>query len=82
MLYLPYMEFLETLLPYIQIVLSVILVGLILIQRSDAGAGGAFGGGDSGGSFHTKRGAEKVIFNATITVAIVFAISSFATLLI
>ena len=75
------MEFLETLLPYIQIALSVILVGLILLQRSDAGAGGAFGGGDSGGGFYTKRGAEKVLFNATIIVAILFALSSFVTLL-
>ncbi len=77
------MEILENLLPYIQIILSVLLIAFILLQRSDAGLGGAFGGGDNPSSnFYTKRGSEKVLFNATIFVAILFALSAFATLLI
>lgn len=67
------MELLRQALPWVQIVLSVFLVALILLQRSGAELGGAFGGGDgSGGTLYTRRGAEKVIFTATIILAILF----------
>lgn len=73
----------QTFLPYAQVVLSVILVALILIQHSEAGAGGAFGGGDNfSGAAHTKRGAEKIIFITTIVVAVLFALSAFIALII
>ena len=49
-----------------QIVLAVLLVGAILLQQTSASAGGAFGGGDSLGGYHTRRGAEKMLFNMTI----------------
>ncbi len=77
------MESLGNFLPYIQILLSVLLVASILMQRSDAGIGGAFGGGDAPSSnFHTKRGGEKMLFNTTIILALIFVLSAFATLLI
>ncbi len=77
------LEFIETVLPYIQITLSVLLIGAILMQRSEAGAGGAFGGGDGGSSaVHTKRGSEKTLFQATIVLGILFALSAFLALLI
>ena len=69
-------------LPYIQIVLSVILIGLILLQHSDATVGAAFGGDSLGSTGHTRRGPEKVIFITTIVVAILFASSAFAALFI
>ena len=70
-------------LPYIQIALSVLLIGGILLQQSEAGLGGAFGGGDSfSAGQHSKRGAEKVIFIATIILAILFVLASFIILLI
>lgn len=69
--------------PYVQIVLSVLLMGGVLLQQSDAGAGGAFGGGDGFSSgHHTKRGVERVLFVGTIVVAILFAATSFSLLLI
>ena len=69
-------------LPYIQIVLSILLVGGILLQRSEAGLGSAFGAdGMSGGRFQ-RRGMEKTVFRATIVVAILFAVSTFASLLL
>lgn len=69
--------------PYIQIVLSILLIGAILLQQSEAGLGGAFGGGDGFSSgHHTKRGAEKTMFIATIVIAIVFVATSFSLLLI
>lgn len=69
--------------PYIQIVLSVLLIGGILLQQSEAGLGGAFGGGDGFSSgHHTKRGAEKTLFIATIVIAVMFVATSFSLLLI
>lgn len=69
-------------LPYAQIVLSVLLIGSILMQRSEAGLGGAFGGGDGYGSAqHTKRGFEKTLFIATIVIAALFALSAFIALI-
>ena len=69
--------------PYIQIVLSILLIIGILLQQSEAGLGGAFGGGDGFSSgHHTKRGAEKIIFIGTIVIAIIFVITSFSLLLI
>jgi preprotein translocase subunit SecG len=77
------MQFLALILPYIQIVLSAILVVVVLLQQSDASLGGAFGGGDdAGGVQHTRRGAEKVLFNTTIVVGILFAVSAFIALII
>ncbi|MFZ2523343.1 MAG: preprotein translocase subunit SecG [Minisyncoccia bacterium] len=71
------------LIPYIQIVLSVLLIGGVLLQQSEASMGSAFGGGDSFSSgYHTKRGVEKTIFIATIVVAVLFALSSFSLLLL
>lgn len=72
-----------TTLSYVQIILSVILAALILIQYSEAGAGSAFGGGDNfNAGFHTRRGFEKTVFYATIIVGILFVISSLIALII
>ncbi len=69
--------------PYIQITLSVLMVLGILLQQSEAGLGGAFGGSDGFSSgHHTKRGAEKVIFIGTIIIAVLFAATSFSLLLL
>lgn len=72
----------SALLPYIQIILSVLLIGAILIQNSEAALGSAFGGSDLGGTKHTRRGFEKVLFYGTIAIAILFALSAFIKLLV
>ena len=69
-----------TILPWVQIILSGILIPLIFGQQSSAGAGGTFGGGDGSGMQYTRRGAEKVLFNATIVAAILFVLTAFAAL--
>jgi len=74
------MELLVDAIPWIQIILSVILVAAILLQQSGAGLGGAFGGGDGGAVNHTRRGFEKVLFRATIVIGILFTLSSFILL--
>ncbi len=76
------MELLVDILPWIQIVLSVILVTIILLQQSSAGAGGAFGGSDGGAINHTRRGFEKLLFRTTIFISILFIISIFIEIFI
>ncbi len=75
------MELLVRALPWIQILISVALAGLILLQRSGAELGGAFGGGDGGGgTVYTRRGFEKIMFVSTIVLAIAFIVASFVAL--
>lgn len=76
------MELIGNILPWIQIVLSVTLIAVIILQQTSAGLGGAFGGSDSESGFHTRRGLEKILFNATIIIAILFVASAFIALLI
>jgi len=76
------MTIIAKILPYIQIILSVILIGAILLQQSDAGVGGVLGGGDSGGLHHTRRGAEKFIFIMTIVIAILLTVSSLVAIFV
>jgi preprotein translocase subunit SecG len=67
----------DTILPVIQIILSILLIAGILLQTSAAGLGSALGGGDNvDAGYHTRRGAEKWLFNGTVILAILFLIVS------
>lgn len=67
----------KTLLMAIQIVLSVALTVAILLQVRGSGLGNIFGGG--GGEFYrSKRGIEKLLFNATILLSGLFVANSIA----
>lgn len=68
--------------PYVQIVLSVILIGSILLQQSEASLGSAFGADSFSSKRHTKRGPEKILFIFTIVIALIFVASSIFTLII
>ena len=75
------MVLLRTIIPYAQIVLSIVLVALILVQQNEASLGAAFGGsGES--SFHVKRGAEYTIFIATIVIAVLFVATAVIALVL
>src|ERR1035437_1400242 len=77
------MTTLATYLPYIQMVLAILIIASVLIQQSEASSGGAFGGADNwNAGYHTRRGFEKVIFNTTIILGILFALLSLATTII
>lgn len=76
------MEFIANILPYAQVTLSVLLIIVILLQQTGAGLGGAFGGEGVSSGFHTRRGAEKILFRATIFIAIAFTITAFLALII
>ncbi len=56
-----------------QILVAVLLTLVILFQAKGSGIGAAFGGGTSG-SFRTRRGVEKTLFQLTIFLAIVFVL--------
>lgn len=70
------MAFLITILPWLQIILAILLSGSILLQQSEAGLGGTFGGDSSSNPFTTKRGFEKMLFRITIILAILFVLST------
>ena len=60
----------------VQIILSVAVVVFILLQARGAGLGSAFGGSSAGSVFKTRRGVERLIFNATIVFIVLFALIS------
>ena len=72
----------KSILPYIQIILAACMVVLILLQQTGAQVGGAFGGNDNlSSAFHTRRGLEKLLFIATIVIAILFAVTALLNLI-
>lgn len=76
------MVFLQQMLPYVQIGLSALLIVAILLQRTGASLGGAFGADNFSSGFHTRRGLEKTLFHATIVLGILFALSALVNLFI
>ncbi len=67
----------ETALMIVQVILSVLLSLSILLQQRGTGLSATFGG--TGGGFYTsKRGAEKVLYNASVVLGILFVVNSIA----
>ncbi|PIP33605.1 preprotein translocase subunit SecG [Candidatus Falkowbacteria bacterium CG_4_10_14_0_2_um_filter_48_10] len=64
----------------IQIITAILLIVVILLQQRGAGLSGIFGG--SNDVFRTKRGLEKILFIATIIIAIIFFLISLAGVII
>lgn len=63
------------LLTYVQLILAILLTVLILIQRANTDASGAFGADGGGSTAYKKRGAEKTLHQITIGVAVLFVLS-------
>lgn len=59
-----------------QLILSIIIISLILLQAKGTGLGTAFGG--QSGTYHSKRGVEKVIFSLTLALVALFVIIALA----
>lgn len=77
------MESLVNILPYIQVVLSILLIIGILMQQSDASLGSVFGGGnDAGGIQHTRRGLEKILFTGSVILGGLFILTAFLSLIL
>lgn len=77
------MEFIQSVvlpvLPYVQIILSILLVAAVLLQQRGSSLGGAFGGDNFSATFHKRRGAELFLFRLTIVVASLFVLSALIT---
>lgn len=58
----------------IQIILGILLILVIIIQQKGSGLGTSFGGDMS--FYRTKRGAEKMLFYATIVLSVLFIFSA------
>lgn len=59
---------------YVTILSAIVLITTILLQSQGTSLGGAFGGSDGGG-YRTRRGAERMVFYATIGSAVVFIVA-------
>ena len=51
---------------------SIAMIVVILLQSRGAGLGGLSGGDYGGGGYHVRRGVERLLFNVTIGLSIVF----------
>lgn len=76
------MNLVVEILPYAQIILSVILVLAIMLQQTGSGLGGALGGNDSGSFHHTRRGFEKFLFYLSLVCGVLFALLAFLSIII
>ncbi len=76
------MEALVSALPYAEIILSILLIVGIVLQQRGANLGGAFGGDNFASTFYKRRGAEKFLFNATITIALLLVLSAILNFLL
>jgi preprotein translocase subunit SecG len=61
----------------IQIIISITIIVLALLQTKGSGLGGIFGG--EGGVYRTRRGIEKTLYQTTIGLAVFFFIVSLVT---
>lgn len=64
-----------------QIIISIVVIILILLQERTSGLSGVFGGSE-GGAYQTRRGFEKIIFVSTIVLVVAFATLSLVSLII
>ena len=70
----------KTYLFIIQIILSIAVMALVLLQAKGSGLSGVFGG--DGGVYKTRRGIERTLFNVTIGVTIAFFTVSVISVLV
>jgi preprotein translocase subunit SecG len=56
------------------IILSLVLIGLVILQAKGSQWGSIFG--SDAGVYRTRRGVERTIFNLTIVVAVLFLVAA------
>ncbi len=66
----------------IQIITSITLIIVVLMQDRGEGIGESLGGTQSGGFSKTKRGMEKTLHTITIILVVLFALTSVGMLLL
>lgn len=73
---------LQDALQFVQIIISVALVVVVILQSNRGGLGGLFGGGESAGISRTRRGVEKTLFQLTVGLGVLFVANAVAQLLV
>lgn len=63
----------------VEIVISVVLVGVVLLQTRGSGFSATFSSDTS--IYRTRRGFERTLFNFTIGLAVVFVLISIASVI-
>lgn len=63
-----------------QIIISIALIALTVMQSKGAGLGRMFGGDSS--IYRTRRGVEKTMFNLTVILAVVFFLTSLLSVIL
>lgn len=69
-------------LQFIQILTSIALIVVIILQAQGQGLGGLFGGSDSMGITKTRRSLQKTLFQITVGLSIAFLGNAILQLLI
>jgi preprotein translocase subunit SecG len=70
-----------TLFYVVQIVLAITLIVVILLQVKSASLGSAFGGTDAS-IYTSRRGIDRILFQFTIALSILFLVTSIIVLLV
>jgi preprotein translocase subunit SecG len=70
-----------TLFYVVQIVLAITLISVILLQVKSASLGSAFGGSDAS-IYTSRRGIDRILFQFTIALSVVFLITSLIVLMV
>ena len=63
-----------------EIIISIVLVAVLLLQTRGAGFNGTFNSDSS--VFRSRRGLEKTLFQLTIVLAVVFAVISILSVIV
>ncbi len=74
----PFMTLIAGFLPVVQIVLSILIIGAVLLQTRGAGLS-AFQDSATQ-TFYKRRGGELFLFRATIVLGVLFVIASLLSL--
>jgi preprotein translocase subunit SecG len=64
-----------------EIFISLALIITILLQNRGSGLSGAFGG-NSGGSYYTRRGFEKFLVTFSVVLSVLFIVLALVNLII
>jgi preprotein translocase subunit SecG len=70
-----------TLFYIVQIVLAITLITVILLQVKSASLGSAFGGSDAS-IYTSRRGIDRVLYQFTIALSVVFLFTSLIVLMV
>lgn len=57
---------------------SIAIIIFVLLQSPKGGVGSVFGGSGGGEAYRSKRGMEKILYNGTIVLSIVFSVLALA----